>query len=145
MGYCAKSDLSERYGDQELKELTDETSGVAISDPEVTSACDEASSTIDLYLGVRYTVPLASPPSVVKKWACDLARLNLWGNRAGEGSAIRLEAEQALAFLKDISTGKAILPGQAAGVEAPLSAIAVTERTQSFPDTLFTNSMVTNP
>lgn len=145
MGYCAKQDLSERFGDRELKELTDESSGATVSDAEVTSACDEASSTIDLYLGVRYTVPLASPPAVVKKWACDLARLNLWGDRAGSDSAVRVEAQAVLALLKDISVGKAMLPGQAAGVEAPASTVAVTERTQVFTDTLFSEHMVSIP
>lgn len=145
MGYCVQSDLSERFGDKELKELTDEVSGAAISAAEITSACDEASSAIDVYLGARYPVPLSSPPSIVKKWACDIARLNLWGNRAGPESSIRLDAEAAFAILKDISRGLAKLPGQDPETEAPTSAIAVNERTQNFPDSLFTLRTVTTP
>lgn len=145
MGYCAKGDLSERFGEKELKELTDESSAATVSDAEVTAACDEASSTIDLYVGTRYTVPLVSIPAVVKKWACDLARLNLWGDRAGADSAVRKNADDVLATLKDIARGVAALPAQAEGDVAPPASVAVTERTQVFTDTLFSDSMVTNP
>lgn len=146
MVYCTKADLVERFGEKELQELTDEATGTVTSDDEVTAACSEASSEIDLYVGRRYPVPLVSPDAVVKKWACALARLALWGERAGVDSTVRTAAEDVLKVLKDIANGIAILPGAAsASGAAPVTAAGLTERTQNFPDSLFADNMVTLP
>jgi phage gp36-like protein len=143
--YCDKGDLVARFGEEELRQLTDEASGAAISDADVSAACDEASSQIDLYLGRRYAVPLTTIPSIVKQWACALARLTLWGNRAGEGTTVRVNADDAMAVIRDVATGKASLPGQSATTTAAVVAAAVTERTSAFPDTLFADQMVRLP
>lgn len=144
--YCAKDDLVERFGEKELAQLTDEATAAVISDVEVAAACNEASSQIDMYVGRRYPVPLASPDAVVKKWAVALARLALWGERAGPDSSVRADADAVLKVLKDIAKGDAILPGAAAASPAATAtAAAMTERTQHFPDSLFTDDMVTMP
>lgn len=144
--YCAKDDLVERFGEKELAQLTDEATAAVISDVEVAAACNEASSQIDMYVGRRYPVPLASPDAVVKKWAVALARLALWGERAGVDSTVRTAAEDVLKVLKDIANGIAILPGAAsASGAAPVTAAGLTERTQNFPDSLFADNMVTLP
>jgi phage gp36-like protein len=134
VAYCAKSDLVERFGESELKELTDETLATRVSDAEVASACDEASSEIDTYLGQRYTLPLSVIPAIVKKWASDMARFFLWGDRAGEGHPVRLACEDAREALKNISTGKAQLPGQDPDTSVASSAVAIVERTAAMTD-----------
>lgn len=145
MAYCGQSDLSERYGDKELKELTDEVSGSTIAVAEVTSACNEASSQIDVYLGQRYPVPLASPPAIVTGWACALARLKLWGDRASKDSAVRVDADDVIAILKDIARGNAKLPGQDVATSAIASAASMVERTKVMTDTELDKRVSMNP
>lgn len=134
MAYCAQSDLVERFSEKELQELTDEVLANTIAAAEVSAACDEAASEIDTYLGKRYPLPLSTVPPIVKKWACDLARFFIWGDRAGEGHPVRLASEDARAALKDISTGKAQLPDQDPDTSVAASAVAIVERPAAMSD-----------
>ena len=107
MGYCAQADLSARFGDEELKQLTDETNvpPTTIDATEVSNACAEATSLIDGYLRARYTLPLTTVPDVLKKWACDIARFYLWDDRAGEGTPVREAYKDAVKQLEAVAKG----------------------------------------
>ena len=108
MAYCTQADLEERFGAQELIQLTDEVNmpPTTASAAEIEAACAEAASLIDGYLTGRYTLPLASVPDVLKKWACDIARFFLWDDRAGEGTPVRRGYEDAVKQLEAVATGK---------------------------------------
>ena len=108
--YCTKADLVARFGEKELAELTDETAATSIDDTEVDNACDEASSLIDSYVAVRYVTPLDPVPTIVRKWACDLARAAIWKDRAGKDSAVTRNADAAMAQIRDVAKGIASLP-----------------------------------
>lgn len=137
MVYCAKADLQERFGDAELAQLTDEVAGTTISDAEVTAACDEATSLIDGFVGARYTLPLASVPSILKTWGCDIARFFLWGDRAVEGSAVRANYEEAVARLKDVAAGRfRLFEADGDQVGGGSGSIAVVASDQVFTDDL---------
>lgn len=149
MGYCAQADLSNRYGDKELAQLTDEVSGQTPDAAEIQSACDEASAELDTYLGRRYTVPVTAPASVLtllKGWACTLARLKLWGDRAAPDSGVRRDADDVMAIVKDIATFKADLPGMTVDTAAVTTSFAAsqTERAGVMTDGNFAK-MVTLP
>ncbi len=135
MSYCAQTDLAERFGTVELAQLTDEQSAAYPDGAEITKACDEASSLIDSYLSARYATPLSPVPTMVRKWACDIARKFLWKDRAGPDSAVTANFDAAMAQLKDVAKGIAGLPG-ADGVQAPQngSAIAVVTSDRVFTD-----------
>lgn len=125
MAYCAKSDLVERFGSRELAQLTDESAAQSADDTEIANICDEASSLIDSYLAARYLTPLASPvPTMVRKWACDIARKFLWKDRAGPDSGVTSNYEDAMAQLKDVAKGIAGLP-DATGLEAATSSASI--------------------
>jgi phage gp36-like protein len=113
MAYCTESDLVARFGKAELASVTDKVAAASSVPQVIADACDEASSQIDSYLGALYTTPIAEAyrPPVLKQWARDLARLNLWGDRAPEGSVVRSNANAALRALRDIANGNAVLPG----------------------------------
>jgi phage gp36-like protein len=130
--YCAKADLIRRFGAKELAELTDETAAHSSDDDEITDACDEASSLIDSYLSTRYTVPLDPAPTMVRKWACDLARKDLWKDRAGPDSVVTLNAEAAMSQLKDVAKGLSGLPGADGSAPIPTGGIAYTTPTTVF-------------
>jgi phage gp36-like protein len=132
VSYCAKSDLVQRYGTDELSQLTDETAAQSTDDLEITNACDEASSLIDSYLSARYAVPLASVPTMVRKWACAIARKFLWKDRAGADSEVTAAYEDALKQLRDVARGLSGLPDVTGVLPATIGGIRYT-----LPDRVF--------
>lgn len=135
--YCAKADLVERYGAVELAQLTDETAAAAADDAEISKACDEATSLVDAYLAKRYTLPLVTVPTIVRKLACDIARKFLWKDRAGAESVVSQNYDAALTQLRDIARGISGLP-DASGL-APASSggsLKVVSADQVFSDEL---------
>lgn len=70
----------------------------------INSALVDADNTIDGYLAVRYAVPLASPPAVVKRLACDLARYFLYDDQATE--TVQKRYDTAERFFREVGAGK---------------------------------------
>lgn len=70
----------------------------------INGALADADNTIDGYLAVRYAVPLASPPAMVKRQACDLARYFLYDDQATETVQKRYEAAER--FFREVGAGK---------------------------------------
>lgn len=69
----------------------------------INAALADADSTIDGYLAARYAVPLASPPLIVKRLACDLARYYLYDDQATETVQKRYDAADR--FFRDVGKG----------------------------------------
>src|SRR5438046_1940789 len=107
--YCARADLVERFGADKLAQLTDETAAESTDDSEIEKACDEATGLVDSYVYGRYATPLDPVPPIVRKLAVDIAARFVWKHRASE--AILRDYDSALSFLRDVSMGKAQLPG----------------------------------
>lgn len=70
----------------------------------INSALVDADNTVDGYLAVRYAVPLASPPAVVRRLACDLARYFLYDDQATE--TIQKRHDAAERFFREVGAGK---------------------------------------
>jgi len=119
--YVTQSDLVERYGTPELAQLTDQTAATMPDATEIGRVCDETTSLIDAYLSARYTVPLSPVPTVVRAWACIIARKLLWKDRALADSAVMLAYNDAMSQLKDAGKGRSSLP-DATGKQATVSA-----------------------
>lgn len=124
MAYCTQSDIEKLIPTQELAELTTE-SGSTPDDVVVTEAIAKADAEIDAYCGVRYTVPFTTVPAIVESISVDMALYHLYSRRSIAPEARRIKYEDAIKFLKDISTGKATLGGSEA--EAGSASQDVTE------------------
>jgi len=113
--YATQQDLIDRFGETEIEQLTDraEPPAGAIDATVVGKALVDADDAINGYLGARYTVPLASPPLILKRIACDVARYYLYEDRVTE--AVRKRYEDAVAYLKDAASGKVTLGVDALG------------------------------
>lgn len=138
MPYIAASDLITRFGAEELAQVADrgtprlvtaelltaaaggaDMSGWASGDVEavtevmasINQALEDAQSAIDGYLAARYGTPMPTPPAVVKRLACDIARYYLHDDRATETIQKRYDA--AIAFFRDVSAGKVSLGPEA--------------------------------
>ena len=108
--------LSLPRGEQELIELTDTTQSGAVGDDKLDVALAYADDLINSYLRGRYTVPVVPAPRLLRDLACDIARHRLYGDAPTEAVQGRLDA--AVSRLKDLSAGRATLPGAAGDAAA---------------------------
>jgi phage gp36-like protein len=103
MTYATATDLQQRYGLDELTQLTD-TSGAGVPDAAVVAlALGDATAEIDGYLSARYVLPLPTVPTALTRITCDIARYRLWADRASD--EVRRRYEDAVKLLTNISKG----------------------------------------
>ena len=107
MTYASQQDMIDRFGEEELIELTDRARTGAIDVTVMTRCLEDADSEIDSYLSGVYTFPLATVPDRLNKLACDVARYELYGTRATEQVVQRYK--DAIAFLQLVVKGVASL------------------------------------
>jgi phage gp36-like protein len=107
MPYATLQHLVERFGQQELLELTDEDGSGVIDEVRVGRALSDADAEINSYLAGRYTLPLAQSSDELVRLACDVARYRLYDNRATD--QVKERYDGAIAKLRDIARGLASL------------------------------------
>jgi phage gp36-like protein len=117
MAYAAQSDLLQRMTLKELTQLTDDANAGVPDATIVNGELEEASGTVDSYCRGRYVTPLQLSDIVIRVTR-DIAVYQLWSQRPQRMSdAVRQRYEDAMALLKDVATGKAVL-------DQPVSAVA---------------------
>jgi phage gp36-like protein len=128
MAYCTQQNLVDRFGEPELIQLTDRTNAGVVDTTVLGQAIADADAEIDSYLRARYPLPLLSVPAGLTRVACDIARYEMYDVAAPE--LVEKRFEQAIQFLKDIATGRAVLPDSAvnAAVEPQTGVIVAPER-----------------
>lgn len=131
MAYATQGDLVPlRLTQKDLTELTvDNPSGDPATDAATTAsitsaALSEASGRVDSYCRARYATPLQQSEDV-KSLTLDIAIYLLFSRRRETrmSETVQERFQQAMAFLKDISTAKASLD-QPATATAPQSSLA---------------------
>lgn len=80
------------------------------------AALEAASDVADSYLRARYTLPLTSYGDDLKRAVCNIAAWDLLSTRgydpkAGNDEAVEARSDKAMAWLKDISAGRAAVSG----------------------------------
>lgn len=103
MPYATQADLVERFGETEIIQLSDRDRTGAIDSAVVTAKLADADAEIDAYLATRFTLPLASVSTVLKRVACDVARYHLFDDRVTDD--VRRRYEDALKFLQAVAKG----------------------------------------
>lgn len=118
MTYATQTDLVDRFGSAELVQLTDRATPAtgAIDTAVLGKALADADDTINSYLSIRYALPLASAPAILKRLAADIARYALYEDRVTE--AVQKRYDDAIRFLKDVAAGRASVGPDGAGAEA---------------------------
>lgn len=119
MSYATQQDLVDRFGEEELIQLTDRTNiPVSTIDPTpIERALTDAAAMIDGYLAKLYRLPLATVPPILTKMACDIARFYLYGKAAEKDDAISRGYNEATRWLENVSKGLITL--EAEGVPSP--------------------------
>ena len=122
MTYATKQDLIDRFGETELAQLTDRASGAAIVDAVLDRALADADAEINSYISVNHVLPLSPVPANLVRVAGDVARYYLYEDRVTE--QVKARYDDAIAFLKNVASGKASLGVDSAGA-APAPAQTV--------------------
>ncbi|MES0879694.1 gp436 family protein [Roseibium sp. SCP14] len=130
MAYVTQQDMIDRFGEQELIQLTDRTNRPAstIDATTVAAAIGDAEKLADSYLAKRYALPLTPVPDVLVPIVANIARYNLYGERAEKDSAVTRNHKDALTWLKDVAAGTVqleaagVASGQSAGGQVQVSA-----------------------
>jgi len=116
MSYCTKQDLIDRFGYDELINLTDRRNTGVIDDTVLSQAIADASAEMDGYLASRYSLPLITVPQALKPLCCDIARYKLYDEQASEQVTKRFDA--AIKFLFSVSKGEISLGVDSLGSKA---------------------------
>lgn len=131
MAYITQDDLQNQISERRLIELTDDAKAGNIDGEKVSQAIDDAQSEVDGYLASRYSIPVATPPALLKNLTSTIAVYKLYLRRGQVPESIRRAYDDARATLKDIAKGLADLP-----IETPAVASGGVEYTG--PDRIFT-------
>jgi len=105
--YATQQNMIDRFGEQELIELTDHANTGAINATVLGQALADADAEINAYLTSRYTLPLVSVPPVLVKFAADVARYQLYDTRATE--MVKARYDDAIKFFKMLANGSVSL------------------------------------
>lgn len=104
MSYCTQADMENRFGSDELIQLTDRTGAGIVDATVLGEAIEDATARIDAKLRGRYALPFASTPVELTPLACDIARWSLYKDAVPEAVQRRFEA--AMRELTDYATGR---------------------------------------
>ena len=132
MTYAVQQDLIDRFGNDELLQVADRDGDQVVDATVVTKALEDADELIDSYIAKRYDLPLASVPARLVRLACDIARYYLHKDDPTE--SVETAYKDAVAFLRDVSAGKAEL--DVGGEEPTREGSTVLKEA---PDRVFTN------
>jgi phage gp36-like protein len=135
MPYAVQADLTpRRLTGVELAQLTDDVRGTEISAQVVTDVLTEASGKIDSYCRLRYALPL-QPSEQLKGLTLDIAEYLLFARKRRVPDDVRQRFDDAIAFLKDLSSGKAALDQPATATQQTSGgAVVVTQVEERFSD-----------
>lgn len=117
--YASSAQMVARFGEDELVSLTDRdgTAGAIVARV-LDVALNDATALINGYLAGRYTLPLPTPPAMLERLCCDIARYGLYDNGASEQVSKRFD--DAVRFLEKVAAGKITLGITTQG-ESPVS------------------------
>lgn len=107
MPYATQQDLVDRFGEDELRQLTDRDNSGSIDTAVLDQALADASEEIDSYVGARYRLPLSTVPQILVRWAADIARYHLYDDAAPEQVQKRYDAVRS--SMRMLAEGKTTL------------------------------------
>lgn len=126
--YATTQNMIERYGAEELIQLTDRVGVGLIDEAVLAQALDDATAEIDSHLAFRYQLPLAVVPAALVRIACEIARYQLHADAPRE--AVKDRYDNALRFLRSVAKGEIRLV-EPAGTTAETEACAQIESGRS--------------
>lgn len=108
MAYCTQADIEKLLPADELAQITADSGDLPDADI-VTEAIVKADAEIDAYCGKQYAVPFIPVPGRIEALSVDMAIYHLFSRRSLAPEIRRQKYEDAVAFLKDVSRGLAVI------------------------------------
>jgi len=102
MAYCTRDDMISRFSEREIIQLTDHEGLGLIDELVLSQSISDASAEIDGYLAA-YSLPLESPPTLLSRSCCDVARYYLYDDQMTDQVERRYEA--VIKYLSQIAKG----------------------------------------
>ena len=103
MLYCSEQDLIDRFGEDELIDLTDRINLGVINQQVLIQAITDASDQMSVYLS-RFEFTAENLPKVLKPIACDITRYRLYDESITENVQKRYDA--GMKFLMSVNKGE---------------------------------------
>lgn len=107
MPYCTQGDIEKQIPADVLIELTDDTGTGSVVADKVDRAIADADEEIDAFVSMKYSLPFATTPGLIRRMSVDLAICNLYARRAHllipESRKERCEEDRKM--LKEIAKG----------------------------------------
>lgn len=119
--YATREDMIGRFGEMEVRQITDLNGTGDIDDSVLEFALRSASDEIDGYIAGRYTLPLASRPPILMGIACDIARYRLTGTERVCAEEIRERYRDGVRYLEKVAKGDVSLGATSSGGAAVAS------------------------
>jgi len=137
MAYCLSADVQASLDERVLLWLTNDNDAATTVDTDIIDeAIRDADATIDAYCRKRYTVPFDPVPDKVRALSRTIAIYTLYSRKGindGPEQTVRDNYKDAIAFLKDVSAGRAeIVEGSAP--TAPSNRVSARSRTKIFSE-----------
>ena len=101
--YANRESLIKRYTLKVLEQIAWLPETQTLDEAKVQEALEDASQTIDSYLGGRYALPLKTETAVLERHCCYIDRYFLEKNRATDQA--RQDYEDTLRFLEKVASG----------------------------------------
>lgn len=129
MAYSTIDDIRKLLPEQELIALTDDEALGVVNQGRVDEAIAQADAEVDSYCAVRYSVPVAPVPALLRKFSVDIALYSLYSRAVQSAPEVRAERYRAtVRQLEGISKGTLTLGVEEA--EAADSSGAETNKTE---------------
>ena len=108
MPYAVISDMSARFANRDLVQLTNEDPSIlTINTAFLTTFLNDASDEMDAYFETRFALPLLDPPMILTRICCEIAMYHLNALRPIHDLAdAKDKYEKAIKFLVEVSEGK---------------------------------------
>ncbi|TIM13881.1 MAG: DUF1320 domain-containing protein [Mesorhizobium sp.] len=124
--YATREDMVSRFGEPEVRDLTDLDGEGVIDEAVLGYAIRAASDEIDGYIAGRYTLPLALRPPILTGIACDIARYRLAGNSRPCTEEMRDRYRDGIRYLEKVAGGTVSLgAGVSGGAAVASSSVGV--------------------
>lgn len=115
MAYSTQADIAKLLTPAQLVQLTDDNADGVADAANVTEAIAQADAEIDGYLGSRYTVPVSPVPALLRQLSVAISIWRLYSRRSVLNELRRKDYDDSVARLKDLATGRMVLPAAGGG------------------------------
>lgn len=141
MSYCTIDDIKRMLPEQDIIMLTNDASTGTVDMDVVTDAITYADQLIDGYLRGRYTLPLSTVPTFLRKLSIDLVIFYLYGRRPEiQNDNVEKKYTNTLKILEQIQAGKIALGDDTSGEDLPGKGEYKTNKTED--DKIFSKEVL---